>query len=60
MHRFSGPDRLLAVLILALAGVALLVLVGPVVIVLITFVRDNLPSSDDIQWLLHGGGGSCR
>ncbi len=26
------------------------------VIVLITFVRDNLPSSDDIQWLLHGGG----
>jgi formate dehydrogenase subunit gamma len=26
------------------------------VVVLITFVRDNLPSADDIQWLLHGGG----
>ena len=26
------------------------------VIVLITFVRDNLPSADDVQWLLHGGG----
>ena len=26
------------------------------VVVLVTFVRDNLPSSEDIQWLLHGGG----
>ena len=26
------------------------------VVVLITFVRDNLPSSDDIHWMLQGGG----
>ena len=36
MHRFSGGDRLLAGSILGLAGLAILVLVGPVLIVLIT------------------------
>ncbi len=35
--------------------------VGPLfavslVIVIVTFVRDNLPSKDDIQWILKGGG----
>ncbi len=36
MHRFSGADRALALLIVALAGIGLLVLVGPVLVVLIT------------------------
>ena len=28
----------------------------PLVVVIITFARDNLPRPEDLRWLLHGGG----
>lgn len=55
MHRFTGADRLLALVILALAGVGLLVLVGPVLVVLVTSFTSSRalqfpPPGFTLQW----------
>jgi len=55
MHRFTGGDRFLALLILGLAGLGFLILVGPVVVVLITSFTSSRalqfpPPGFTLQW----------
>lgn len=55
MHRYTGADRALALLILALAGLGFLILVGPVVVVLITSFTSSRalqfpPPGFTLQW----------
>ncbi len=55
MHRFTGSDRALALLILALAGCGLLILVGPVIVVLVTSFTSSRalqfpPPGFTLQW----------
>ncbi len=55
MYRFTGADRAVALLILALAGLGFLILVGPVVVVLVTSFTSSRalqfpPPGFTLQW----------
>jgi putative spermidine/putrescine transport system permease protein len=55
MHRFTGRDRLLVLLIVALAGIGFLILVGPVLVVLVTSFTSSRalrfpPPGLTLQW----------